>query len=92
MLPTAHAPEALHQVHIPVMGTAFTIDAPLKVARFGITSVMSIVDDELCEYTRQHYATLYNEPFEPIHKNDEDARARRITAYLNLIKDRKSVV
>ena len=36
-----------HQFHIPVMGTAFTIDTPLKVARFGISSVVSLCDDEL---------------------------------------------
>jgi len=76
---------SIHQFHIPVMGTAFTIDSPLKVAKFGISSVVSIVDDELCEYTRKYYAQLNNEPYEPIHKSDEDCRARRITAYLNLL-------
>jgi len=25
----------LHKFHIPVMGLAFTIDSPIKVARFG---------------------------------------------------------
>ena len=38
----------IHDFHIPVMGTAFTIEAaPYKVARFGISSVVSIGDDEL---------------------------------------------
>ena len=43
----------VHTFHIPVMGTAFTIDTPIKVARFGISSVMSIGDDELCETMRR---------------------------------------
>ena len=30
-----------HSLHIPVMGTAFTIDTPLKVGKFGISSVVS---------------------------------------------------
>ena len=37
-------------------GTAFTIDTPYKVARFGISSVVSIGDDELCEAMRKHYS------------------------------------
>ncbi|RAP32062.1 hypothetical protein DID76_01460 [Candidatus Marinamargulisbacteria bacterium SCGC AG-414-C22] len=74
-----------HSFHIPVMGTAFTIDTPFKVAKFGISSVVSIVDDELCEEMRQHYSNLYNEPYEPIKKFDDDFRARRITGYLNLL-------
>ncbi len=47
-----------HEFHIPVMGTAFTIDTPLKVARFGISSVVSLCDDELCEEMRQHWENL----------------------------------
>lgn len=73
-----------HSVHIPVMGTGFTIDTPLKVARYGISSVMS-VDDNLMEKMRRYYSELYGESFTPIAKNEEDSRARRITAYLNFI-------
>ena len=36
-----------HTFHNPVMGLAFTIDTPVKVARYGISSVISIVDDIL---------------------------------------------
>ncbi len=77
----------VHTFHVPVMGTAFTIDTPIKVARFGISSVMSIGDDELCETMRRHYCQEYAIPFEPIKKWDEDFRARRITAYLDLVHD-----
>ncbi len=73
-----------HSLHIPVMGTGFTIDAPLKVARYGISSVMS-VDDNLMEKMREHYSALYHEPFEAIAKHEDDSRALRITAYLNFV-------
>ncbi len=73
-----------HSLHIPVMGTGFTIDTPLKVARYGISSVMS-VDDNLMEKMREYYSGLYQEPFTAIAKNAQDSRAKRITAYLNLI-------
>ncbi len=77
----------IHSFHIPVMGTAFTIDTPIKLAKFGIASVMSIGDDELCETMRAHYCTTYNMPYDPIKKWEDDYRARRITAYLNLVHD-----
>lgn len=31
------------------MGLAFTIDPPIRVAQFGISSVISIIDDEITE-------------------------------------------
>ncbi len=76
---------AYHKFHIPVMGLAFTIDTPLKVARFGISSVISIIEDQLLESMRRHYSRLYEITFVPIHDHEQDYRARRITAYLNLI-------
>jgi hypothetical protein len=30
-----------HAFHIPVLGLGFSIDTPLKVARYGISSVIS---------------------------------------------------
>lgn len=70
---------------IPVMGTAFTIDTPLKVAKFGISSVISLVDDLLIERVRKHYSTLYDLPFTPIKKSDVEGRSKRITEYLNMV-------
>jgi hypothetical protein len=67
------------------MGTGFTIDTPLKVARYGISSVMS-VEDNLMEKMRERYSHLWNEAFVPIAKSEPDSRARRITAYLNLVQ------
>lgn len=75
----------LHDFHIPVMGTGFTIDTPLKVARFGIDSVIQIVDDVLIEQMRKVHSERAGEPYQEITDDEEDARARRITAYLNLV-------
>jgi hypothetical protein len=75
-----------HKFHIPVLGLGYSVDTPLKVARYGISSVASIVDDELIERMRVFHAVENNEPFEPIPKTAPDHRAKRITAYLNLVK------
>ncbi|MBS1944060.1 MAG: hypothetical protein JST98_02395 [Bacteroidetes bacterium] len=75
-----------HSFHIPVMGLGFTIDTPLKVAHLGISSVVSIIEDELIERMREHHCGLNHEPFRPIHKPGPDHRAKRITAYLDLLQ------
>ena len=75
----------LHKFHIPVMGLAYTIDSPVKVARFGISSVISIIEDRLIEMMRKHYYPQINEPYYPISSKEDDYRARRITDYLNLV-------
>ena len=77
--------QQLHTFHIPVMGLAFSIDTPVKVARYGISSVVSIVDDALTEMMRKYYCQQTGETYEPISDKDDDYRAKRITAYLNLI-------
>lgn len=74
-----------HTFHIPVMGTGFTIDSPLKVAKYGISSVISLVDDTLIEQMRKFYAEKFGEPYIPVEKSDPDRRARRVTEYLNLL-------
>lgn len=76
-----------HTFHIPVMGLAFTVDTPVKVARYGISSVISIIEDKLIEMMRKHYCTQINKPFTPISTKEEDYRARRITDYLNLVNE-----
>lgn len=77
----------VHSFHIPVMGTGFTIDTPLKVARYGISSVVSLVDDSLIEQMRRKVSEGLGRAYEAIADRDEGARARRITAYLNLLHD-----
>lgn len=69
------------------MGIGFTIDTPIKVAHLGISSVISLVDDILIEKMRENYCKLNNIDFQPISMQADDYRAKRITAYLNLIND-----
>jgi hypothetical protein len=74
-----------HSFHIPVMGLAYTIDSPIKVARFGINSVISIVQDNLVEKMRSYYYPQIGEAYHAINTNEVDHRAKRITDYLNLV-------
>lgn len=77
----------IHKFHIPVLGTGFSIDTPIKVSKYGISSVISLVDDTLMEELRKHYSKKFDYGYEPIGDKEQDARAKRVTAYLNLIKD-----
>ena len=74
-----------HTFHIPVMGTAFTADSPLKVAHYGISTVIALADDVLLERLRKYYSDLNNISYEEIKNNTKDYRADRITAYLNMV-------
>lgn len=76
-----------HKFYIPVMGTAFTIDTPLRVAKYGISSVVSIGDDMLIEDMRRYHCEKNDLEYIPIKKTEEDFRAKRITAYLNLLNE-----
>ncbi|MGV3657463.1 MAG: hypothetical protein ACO1NX_05895, partial [Chitinophagaceae bacterium] len=76
-----------HTFHIPVMGLAYTIDSPIKVARFGISSVISIVEDNLIELMRKYYYQQTGKNYVPISTNETDYRERRITDYLNLVNE-----
>ena len=77
----------MHHFHIPVMGTGHTIDSPIRVAHLGITSVISIVDDHLAERIRSWYSKELHLPFTSIPRNAADSRARRITAYLDMVQE-----
>lgn len=74
-----------HQFHIPVMGLAFTIDSPVKVAAFGISSALSIIEDNLIETMRKYYYQDSGETYVPISSKEENYRSRRITDYLDLV-------
>ncbi len=74
-----------HRFHIPVMGLAYTVDSPIKVARFGISSVMSIIEDRLIEMMRNYYYPTIRQVYYPITTKEDDYRAKRITDYLNLV-------
>lgn len=77
--------ENIHSFHIPVMGLAFTIDSPIRVAHFGITSTVSITDDDLIEKMRAFYCEKFSIPYQEISRKFQDYRAERITHYLNLM-------
>lgn len=74
-----------HTFHIPVMGLAYTIDSPIRVAHYGISSVISITDDELIEKMRAFYSEKFSLPYQEITQKFHDYRAERITHYLNLV-------
>jgi hypothetical protein len=76
-----------HSFHIPVMGIGYTIDTPMKVAQYGMDSVISLIDDILLEKLRKMYCEKFKIPYQEITKKAEDFRAKRITSYLNLIND-----
>jgi len=74
-----------HTFHIPVMGTAFTADSPLKVAHYGINTVIALADDVLLERLRKYYSDLNDIYYDEIKNNTVDYRAERITAYLDVV-------
>ena len=76
-----------HNFHIPVMGIGYTIDTPAKVAQYGISSVISLVDDMLIEKMREFYSKKINKPYIEISNKIDDFRAKRITAYLDLLDE-----
>ena len=76
-----------HSFHIPVLGVGYSIDTPINVAPYGISSVISLVDDSLMEKMREFYCHKFDMPFKAISKKVDDFRAKRITSYLNLVED-----
>jgi hypothetical protein len=76
---------SVHTFNIPVMGLAYTIDSPIRVAHLGISSVISIMDDELIEKMNAFYSRKFNWPYQEINSKTHDCRALRITSYLNLV-------
>lgn len=71
----------LHKIHIPVMGICYTVDSPIRVAPFGISSVISLVDDGLLEEYRMAYAEREGvDVGAPEHE-----RVGRIRAYLDFV-------
>jgi hypothetical protein len=75
----------LHTFHIPVMGLCYTIDSPIRVAQYGISSVVSIIDDDLIERMNAFYSEKFKMPYQEITAKMHDYRAERVTSYLNLM-------
>lgn len=76
-----------HRFHIPVMGIGYTLDTPIKTAKYGISSVISIVQDDVIEKARAYYSKLNQIAYLPIPKKGKEYRSKRITAYLNLVNE-----
>ena len=76
-----------HSFHIPVLGVGYSMDTPVNVAPFGISSVISLVDDSLMETIREFYCEKFDLPFTAISKKVDDHRAKRITSYLNTMEE-----
>ena len=74
-----------HTFHIPVMGLAYTIDSPIRVAQYGISSVISSIDDDLIEKMSAFYSEKFQMPYQEITQKIQDYRAKRVTSYLNLV-------
>src|SRR6187402_1146737 len=79
------AKKQLHTFHIPVMGLAYTIDSPIRVAQYGISSVVSIIDDDFIERMNAFYSEKFKMPYQEITEKIHDYRAQRVTSYLNLM-------
>lgn len=76
----------IHSFHIPVLGLAYSVDTPVKVAPLGISSVASIVDDILLERMREHYALQEGFHFEPVSDKIPGFRSKRVTTYLDMMQ------
>ena len=76
-----------HTFHIPIMGTGFTVDTPVRVARYGITSVVTIGDDILLEAMRKQLSVEFGKPFIAVEDSHTDPRGARVAAYLNLLDE-----
>ncbi len=76
-----------HTFHIPVMGTGHSVDTPIHVAPLGISSVIALVDDILLEKIRKYYSEKYDLDYKEVLKNEVDGRAKRITAYLDTVRE-----
>ncbi len=76
-----------HSFHIPVMGLGYTIDSPVKVAHYGISSVVALANDSLIEKMREFYCAKFELPFSPITTRELDYRCARIREYLNVLDE-----
>ena len=68
------------------MGIGHSVDTPIRVAPFGIASVISLVDDILFEKIRKYYSEKYALAYVNLAMNEQDGRAKRITAYLETVR------
>lgn len=77
----------MHSFYIPVLGLGYTAETPLKVAKFGINSVVSINHDGLLEDLRAIYSKKEQKEYHKITDTHPDKRAERIRLFLNLSQE-----
>lgn len=73
----------IHKFHIPVLGAGYSLDAPVKVAHYGISSCLALMDYIAIETLYKYHCQKENEPCEEY--KGKDAISKYITAYLDLI-------
>ncbi len=78
---------SLHTFHIPVMGTGYTVESPIKVAQYGIDSVVPITDHYMMEQVREMYCKERGLEYEAEDLSNSDARSNVIRKYLDLMHD-----
>ncbi|MCW3807317.1 hypothetical protein [Plebeiibacterium marinum] len=76
-----------HTFHIPVMGTGYTIESPLKVAKYGINSVIPLSDHYIMNPLIEIHSCKHNLRYELLDPYDPENRAIIIRQYLNLVND-----
>ena len=69
------------------MGTGHSADSPIRVGHLGISSVISLVDDILLYRLSKHYREEYGLPVVKVPAHEPDARAKRITVYLDTVDE-----
>ena len=50
------------------MGIGYTLDTPIKIGKYGISSAVSLVQDDVIEKARKFYAKLFDLPYTEINK------------------------
>ncbi|SMO41230.1 hypothetical protein SAMN06265379_101615 [Saccharicrinis carchari] len=78
--------ETPHTFHVPVMGTGFTIESPLKIAHYGISSVVPITDHFIMEELIKIHSEKNGLEYTPTNPSDRKNRALIIKNYLNLLQ------
>ncbi len=74
-----------HTFHVPVMGTGFTIESPIKLAHYGISSVVPITDHFIMEHLIKIHSEKNGLDYTPTNPSDRKNRALIIKNYLNLL-------
>ncbi|WP_066626976.1 hypothetical protein [Labilibacter marinus] len=73
-----------HTFHIPVMGTGYTIESPLKVGQYGINSVVPLTDHYIMEHLIKIHSEKNGFDYTETDAKDPNNRPAIVKNYLNL--------